>query len=76
MKLNISQTAFWDTNLTTMDDFNHADFIICRVFQFGLEEDLRAVIKFYNKEQIKHAFEHTRGVDQKAINLARVLGYL
>lgn len=72
----IGKTAFWDVDINNLDKNTHADFIITRVFQFGLMADLKAVLKQYNANQIKHAFENTRGVDIKAIDLAKVLGYL
>jgi hypothetical protein len=75
-QIQIGKTAFWDVDINNLDETNHADFIITRVFQFGLMADLKTVLKLYDANQIKHAFEHTRGVDIKAIDLAKVLGYL
>jgi hypothetical protein len=76
MNLEVGKTAFWDVDINTLDEDNHADFIITRIFQFGLINDLRAVIKHYAPNQINHAFKNTRGIDAKAIDLAKVLGYI
>ena len=72
----IGKTAFWDVDINNLDKNTHADFIITRVFQFGLLADIKAVIKLYTAQQIKHAFNQTRGVDKKAVDLAKTLGYL
>jgi len=76
MNLQLKPNAFWDVELYKLDDNLHADFIISRVFQFGLEEDLRQILKYYSKEKINFALTHSRGIDEKAISLAKVLGYL
>jgi hypothetical protein len=73
MKLPLSATAFWDTDMTQMDEKAHAPFIITRVFQYGLVDDIRQVIKAYSPDEIKEAFHQQRGIDRKAIALAAVL---
>jgi hypothetical protein len=72
MNLQLTKTAFWDVDLSTMHEDNHADFIIARVFQYGLTTDLNAVIFYYTPEQIQHAITHTRGIDKKSIALAEL----
>jgi len=76
MKLQLTKTAFWDTDIDTINETEHADFIISRVFQFGLLPDLFIVLKYYNKQQIKHSLTTQRGIDEKALNLARILDYI
>jgi len=76
MKLQINKTAFWDTDMAQLDEVAHADFIITRIFQYGLTADIKAVIAHYTKEQIHHAFVNARGTDAKAVALAKVLGYI
>jgi hypothetical protein len=73
MTLPLSKTAFWDTDMNQMDEKRHAPFIITRVFQYGLVDDLRQVIKTYTPNEIKEAFRSQRGIDPKAISLAAVL---
>ena len=73
MNLALTNTAFWDTNLQTMDEQTHAPFIITRVFQYGLLEDIRTVLHFYTPLQITTAFKTQRGIDKKVIALAAVL---
>lgn len=76
MKIQLSSSAFWDVDLQTLDTEKHSDFIIVRVFQYGLLNDLRAVLKFYPAGKIKKAFSAQRGIDKKAIALASVLGFV
>lgn len=73
MKLPLSATAFWDTDMTQMDEKAHAPFIITRVFQYGLVDDIRQVIKAYTPDEIKEAFHGKRGINREAIALAAVL---
>ena len=70
MNLPLTKTAFWDIDFNTLNEVNHADFIIARVFQYGLTVDLKAVIAYYTPAQIQHAITHTRGLDKRAIALA------
>ena len=58
--------------MNSMDEIKHAPFIITRIFQYGLMDDIKNVLRFYNANQIKEAFKQTRGVDKKAIALATV----
>lgn len=76
VNFKITSNAFWDIDINQLDEKLHADFIIARVFQYGLEEDLRNIINNYTQNEIKHALTHTRGIDNKAISLAKILGYL
>lgn len=72
MQLQLTKTAFWDVDINSMDETKHAEFIIVRIFQYGLMDDIKKVLRFYSPNQIKEAFKHTRGVDKKAIALASV----
>jgi len=76
MSIHLNKEAFWDVDFSGLDEVEHADFIIARVFQFGLLSDLRAVIKTYTPAQIGTALKNYRGLDEKALNLAKVLGYI
>lgn len=75
MQIPLSKTAFWDTPLEKIHEEEHADFIIIRVFQYGLLDDIKQVLRFYSPNQIIRAFKSSRGVDENAIALAAtVLG--
>lgn len=76
MKLQLDRTAFWDIDMGQLDEVRNADFIIARIFQYGLLADIKTIIKHYNKDTINHALTTTRGIDPKAIALGKALGYL
>lgn len=76
MKLQLSKAAFWDVDLPALDEQVHRDFIIARVFQYGLLDDFKIVLKTYSKEQIVNALNIYRGLDKNSIALAKVLGYI
>ncbi len=76
MQLHLSQTAFWDVNFNELDEDKHADFIIARIFQYGLLEDLKIVLKKFSDTQIKEALRSQRGMDKHTIDFAKILGYL
>ena len=71
--MRLSATAFWDTDMTQMDEKAQAPFIIIRVFQYGLVDDIRQVIRAYTPNEIKEAFHLQRGVDDKAKALAAII---
>jgi hypothetical protein len=71
--MRLSATAFWDIDMTQMDEKTQAPFIITRVFQYGLIDDIRQVIKAYTPIEIKQAFHGQRGVDHKAKALAAIV---
>ena len=76
MKMQLGKTAFWDVDMQTLDESKHSDFIIVRVFQYGLLDDLKNILKAYTPVQISHAFQTQRGIDDKALSLAKILGYV
>ncbi|TZF86269.1 hypothetical protein FW774_04265 (plasmid) [Pedobacter sp. BS3] len=74
--MQLSNTAFWDVDMAKMDEDQHADFIIARVFQYGLMSDIKAVIKHYDAQTINQALKNYRGLNRQTVNFAKVLGYL
>lgn len=76
MKLELSKTAFWDVDMQTLDEHTQSDFIIARVFQYGLLNDLKIILKTYSKQQIINAFKTYRGMDKHTLALAQTLGYI
>lgn len=76
MKLPLSKTAFWDVDFDALDEATHDDFIIARVFQYGLLNDLRIVLKNFSAAQITHALTNQRGLDRITVDFAKTLGYL
>ncbi len=76
MQLQLSQTAFWDVNFDELDENKQADFIIARVFQYGLLNDLRIILKNFSAGQITHSLTSQRGLDIITLDFAKSLGYI
>lgn len=43
---------FWDTNVETLDITNDSEWIIRRVFEYGDEQEIKAVIEIYGTQQV------------------------
>ena len=76
MNLPLSKTAFRDIDFDTLDETTNADFIITRVFQYGLLKDLRIVVKYFSAAQIIHALTTQCGLDKVTFDFAKTLGYI
>ncbi|MCB9034977.1 MAG: hypothetical protein H6553_14160, partial [Chitinophagales bacterium] len=50
MQLELSNTAFWDIDMTTLNQTNK-NFIIARVFMYGKFTDIKTIIKHYSKQE-------------------------
>jgi hypothetical protein len=74
MQLKLSKTAFWDINMESINEQQHAAFVIARVFQYGTIEDIKTIAKYYTPIEIRKAITETRGImDDKTLNLANLL---
>jgi hypothetical protein len=51
----INKRVFWDTRLEDIDLQKHRNFVITRVFEYGHLNELRALLKYYNRDEITHA---------------------
>lgn len=50
---NLSPTAFWDTDMQTLDYEANARFIIEKVMNYGLWADILEIIRYYGRERVK-----------------------
>jgi hypothetical protein len=58
---------FWD--VSKIDPYKNAEFIIQRILQFGDIDDLRWALNFYGEEKIKEIFlKVKRKLDKKSLN--------
>ncbi|TAE73018.1 MAG: hypothetical protein EAZ85_08335 [Bacteroidetes bacterium] len=48
----ISKRAFWDVSFSTLDYEKYSLFVIQRVLEYGLFDDLKEIIYFYGKDRI------------------------
>jgi hypothetical protein len=72
MDLALSNTAFWDVNLSELNATEHADYIIARVFEYGTYNDMRVVMKAFSEEKMIGAFKKYRGFSEPTKSLIKV----
>ena len=48
----IRKTLFWDTTIDRIDFTAHSQYVINRVFESGIEEEILETIRFYGKDTI------------------------
>lgn len=52
-RLSLSPTAFWDVDFHSIDPEADSQFIINKVFNYGLWLDMVAVMKYYGLDRIR-----------------------
>ena len=75
MSKTLTKTAFRDVS-NTLDLDQDADFIIPKVFNYGLCQDMIFVWDYYNKETIKQALTSAKYLEKHAFSLAQHLLHL
>ena len=68
--MKLSSAAFWDVDMQMLDAQAHADFIIRKVFDYGLMEDVCEVMRFYPKERIVESLLSAPHLDKKTLTFA------
>ncbi len=51
--LNLSRTAFWDVDMKSLDYETNARFVIEKVMNYGLWDDIVEVLRYYGHERVK-----------------------
>ncbi len=49
---NLSPTAFWDVDMTTLDYEVNAGFVIEKVMNYGLWVDILEILRYYGHERV------------------------
>lgn len=70
---DISSQAFWDVNFEKIDFDAKANFVICRVFEYGSLTDLKSILEFYGREKTKSAILNAHFLKKNAINTASLI---
>lgn len=60
--IRFRQSLFWDVDPKTIDPQKHARYIIERVLEFGNDEEVRWLARYYSPEKIKDTIRRSRGV--------------
>lgn len=51
-----SKALFWDTKINKINWVRHKKWVIKRVFEYGNEQEIKEIIRFYGKETIQEVF--------------------
>ena len=65
--------AFWDIDKTKLDFVGDKDFIISRMFERGMLDDVLKIISFYGTSETKKSLIHNKYLSRQGIFLARAL---
>ena len=65
----VSSTAFWDVNFDKLDPDLDSIFIIERVMDKGLFDDIIAILDYYPQDRIKHDIIKARSLSKKTLAL-------
>ena len=67
--MKFRQTLFWDTNPEKIDTEKNAQYIIERILDFGRDEEVRWLKKFYDTSRIRKVVEKSRSLRTRTKNL-------
>jgi hypothetical protein len=70
--LRISERPFWDIDLNLLDEQKDALFIIQRVLEYGLWEELLLTVRFYGQEKVIEAVKQAPYLSNKTLNFCCV----
>jgi len=71
--MEFRQSLFWDTNPEKIDTEKNAPYIIERILDFGKDEEVRWLRKFYDPSVIKRVVENPRRLMPRTKSLWRLL---
>lgn len=57
----VSKGLFWDTRIDKINWIRNKEWVIKRVFEYGNEQEITEIIRFYGKEIIKQIFPEIKG---------------
>lgn len=68
--LNLHPPIFWDTNFSKLDKERDAAFIIVRVFERGLLDDLIEIFVHYDVQRIQQALLNAPYLSERTLHFA------
>ena len=69
--LNLHPHIFWDTNFSKLDKERDASFIIVRVFERGLLDDLIEILLKYDANRIKNVLLNAPYLSERTLHFAK-----
>jgi hypothetical protein len=76
LKPKVSKKAFWDVRFDTLDYEKNSVFVIQRVFDYGLFEEIIEIIRFYGEARIKKEIVLAGWLSKKTISFCCALFHL
>ena len=71
--MKFRQSLFWDTDPSKLDIKNHAFYIIERIMDFGLDDEVRWMRKTYSKPSLKQVLNKSRTLHPSSRKLWQIL---
>jgi len=68
MEYSIYHRLFWDTDKNNLDISGHKRFIIERVLQFGMPNDIKWLLSIYSEKDIIDVVKKSKSIDKKTAN--------
>ncbi len=66
--MNLSKEIFWDVDFSKLDYKKSANWVICRVLEYGSLNDWKEIRKFYGIEKIINAAITARSISIKTMH--------
>lgn len=60
-----SNALFWDTKVDKINWIRNKKWVIKRVFEYGNEQEIKEIIRFYGKDVIKKIFPQIKNAWKK-----------
>ncbi len=67
--MKFRQSLFWDTDPKKLDPKKHARYIIERILDFGNDDEVRWMSRYYDRQTIKNTVKNSRVLHAKSRNL-------
>ena len=68
-KIKFRQSLFWDVDPKTIDPDKNARYVIERILDFGTDDEVRWLVRYYPRRQIKPIVKTSRALQQKSKSL-------
>ena len=68
-----NKRIFWETRLEDIDLQKHKNFVITRVFEWANLNELKALLKYYSKNEIVHALTIQKYLSKKTHQFASAI---
>ena len=71
--MNLSKEIFWDVDYSKLDFEKSANWVICRVLEYGGIKEWKEVKQFYGIDKIINAATNARSLSRKNVNFIHIM---